>query len=71
MSMDRRSFDTGISQSVQGDIQGIIGRLESVISQRDQAVAAAYGWPDFTPATPDDDILKRLLALNLTEATHG
>lgn len=31
----------------------------------DKAVAAAYGWPDYTPATPDDDILKRLLALNL------
>ena len=35
----------------------------------DQAVAAAYGWPDFTPATPDDDILKRLLALNLERST--
>lgn len=41
MTMDRRSFDTGTSQQVQGDLQGIIGRLEAVISQRDQAVAQA------------------------------
>jgi hypothetical protein len=31
----------------------------------DAAVAAAYGWADYTPAMPDDEILKRLLALNL------
>jgi hypothetical protein len=31
----------------------------------DQAVAAAYGWTDYTPAMPDDEILRRLLALNL------
>jgi hypothetical protein len=37
----------------------------------DQAVAAAYGWPNFTPATPDDDILKRLLALNLERASSA
>ena len=33
--------------------------------QLDKAVASAYGWPDYTPAMPDDEILKRLLALNL------
>jgi hypothetical protein len=33
----------------------------------DAAVAAAYGWADYTPAMPDDEILKRLLALNLAE----
>jgi hypothetical protein len=41
MTMDRRSFDTGVSQQVQGDLQGVIGRLESVIGQREQQVAAA------------------------------
>lgn len=41
MSMDRRSFDTGISQQVQGDLAGIIARLESNISQRTSDVAAA------------------------------
>ncbi len=30
----------------------------------DRAVAAAYGWDDYTPDMPDEDILKRLLALN-------
>ena len=31
----------------------------------DQAVAAAYNWPDYTPETPDEEILRRLLARNL------
>ena len=31
----------------------------------DAAVAAAYGWTDYTPEMPNDEILKRLLALNL------
>jgi hypothetical protein len=35
----------------------------------DAAVAAAYGWTDYTPAMPDEEILKRLLALNLARAT--
>ena len=30
----------------------------------DRAVAAAHGWDDYTPDTADDDILRRLLALN-------
>ena len=34
----------------------------------DAAVAAAYGWADYTPAMTDDDILRRLLALNLERA---
>lgn len=35
----------------------------------DKAVAAAYGWTDYTPEMPDDDILRRLLALNLAAAS--
>ena len=31
----------------------------------DAAVAAAYGWEDYRPDTPDEEILARLLALNL------
>ena len=31
----------------------------------DAAVAAAYGWEDYTPEMPDEEILARLLALNL------
>ena len=34
----------------------------------DQAVATAYGWTDYTPDTPDEEILRRLLALNLERA---
>ena len=33
--------------------------------QLDQAVAQAYGWTDYTPDMTDEEILKRLLALNL------
>ncbi|MGW4213761.1 pore-forming ESAT-6 family protein [Lentzea sp. NPDC004789] len=40
-STDRRSFDTSVSQQVQGDLMGIIGRLETLISQRDHQVAQA------------------------------
>jgi len=37
----------------------------------DAAVAAAYGWPDITPDSPDDDILRRLLALNRERASQA
>ena len=36
----------------------------------DAAVAAAYGWADYSPALPDDEILRRLLALNLERAAQ-
>jgi restriction-modification enzyme MmeI-like protein len=36
--------------------------------QLDKAVAAAYGWTDYTPEMPDETILGRLLALNLERA---
>jgi len=36
----------------------------------DTAVAAAYGWSDYTPAMPDDELLRRLLALNLTRGAR-
>ena len=34
----------------------------------DAAVAAAYGWADYTADLPDEGILKRLLALNLVRS---
>ncbi len=34
----------------------------------DAAVAAAYGWTDYSPAMADEEILRRLLALNLARA---
>jgi hypothetical protein len=39
--------------------------LDLAHKQLDLAVAAAYGWADYTPEMPDDEILRRLLALNL------
>ncbi len=39
--------------------------LDLAHKQLDQAVAAAYGWADYTPEMPDEEILRRLLALNL------
>ncbi len=35
----------------------------------DAAVAAAYGWADYSAALADDEILRRLLALNLARST--
>lgn len=34
----------------------------------DAAVAAAYGWTDHSPQMSDDEILARLLALNMKRA---
>ncbi|TVR67191.1 MAG: hypothetical protein EA420_00805 [Candidatus Competibacteraceae bacterium] len=34
------------------------------------AMAAAYGWADYGPEMPDDEILSRLLALNLERAAR-
>lgn len=39
--------------------------LAAAHAQLDAAVAAAYGWADYTADLPDDEILRRLLALNL------
>lgn len=46
-------------------------RLAMAHQQLDAAVAAAYGWADYTAAMPDDEILKRLLALNLARSSGG
>ena len=39
--------------------------LDLAHKELDKAVAAAYGWTDYTADMPDDEILRRLLALNL------
>jgi len=39
--------------------------LDGAHQALDAAVAAAYGWTDYTPDMPDEEILRRLLALNL------
>lgn len=43
--------------------------LELAHQELDKAVAAVYGWPDdYTPEMPDDEIRRRLLALNRQRA---
>ncbi len=39
--------------------------LDNAHKTLDLAVAAAYGWADYTPDMPDEEILRRLLKLNL------
>jgi hypothetical protein len=38
--------------------------LAQAHAQLDAAVAAAYGWADWSPTTTDEEVLRRLLALN-------
>ena len=38
--------------------------LDNAHKTLDKAVAHAYGWTDYTVAMPDEEILRRLLALN-------
>jgi hypothetical protein len=45
--------------------------LDAAHKALDQAVASAYGWADYTAEMPDEEILKRLLALNLQRAAAG
>lgn len=40
-SMDRISFDTGVSAQVQSDIAGLVSQIESLIAQRNAQVSAA------------------------------
>ena len=42
--------------------------LDAAHKQLDAVVAAAYNWADYTAEMPDEEILKRLLALNLERA---
>ncbi|MCK9987542.1 MAG: hypothetical protein AzoDbin1_04014 [Azoarcus sp.] len=42
--------------------------LDSAHKALDEAVAAAYGWTDYVPSMSDEEILRRLLALNLNRA---
>ncbi len=44
--------------------------LAQAHEQLDAAVAAAYGWADYRPAMGDDEVLRRLLQLNLQRAAR-
>lgn len=43
--------------------------LANIHRELDAAVAKAYGWNDYTPEMLDDEILRRLLALNLARSS--
>ncbi|TXT22766.1 MAG: hypothetical protein FD134_2387 [Gallionellaceae bacterium] len=43
--------------------------LDNAHKALDAAVAQAYGWNDYKPEMPDEEILRRLLALNLVRAS--
>ena len=45
--------------------------LNNAHQELDMAVAAAYGWEDYTVEMADEEILRRLLALNLARARNG
>jgi hypothetical protein len=45
--------------------------LDAAHKELDTAVASAYGWADYLPDMPDEEILKRLLALNLERSAAG
>jgi len=42
--------------------------LDNIHKELDEAVATAYGWDDYTPDMPDEEILARLFALNQKRA---
>ena len=48
--------------------KGEVQWLEDAHRTLDAAVAHAYGWDDYTPGMPDEEILRRLLKLNLERA---
>jgi len=43
--------------------------LSNAHAELDNAVAAAYGWTDYTPDMSGEEILRRLLALNLARSS--
>ena len=45
--------------------------LDLAHKELDAAVAEAYGWTDYTPEMPDEEILRRLLALNLERSAKN
>lgn len=48
--------------------KGEVQWLEDAHRALDAAVAKAYGWDDYSPEMPDEEILRRLLKLNLERA---
>lgn len=44
--------------------------LDTAHRNLDAAVASAFGWADYTPGMPDEEILSRLLTLNLVQSKN-
>ncbi|MFJ7330191.1 pore-forming ESAT-6 family protein [Streptomyces cyaneofuscatus] len=63
-STDRRSYDTGASSEVQGNIQLVIAQLEQVIAARDTQVKAAMN--DFAADGVADEYHGKELRWNAT-----
>jgi hypothetical protein len=63
-ALAKRTLTNLYNQKAVGQVQW----LQAAHEQLDQAVATAYGWADYSPVMPDEEILKRLLALNLQRA---
>ncbi|MFF2716770.1 pore-forming ESAT-6 family protein [Streptomyces sp. NPDC058011] len=63
-STDRRSYDTGASTEVQGNIQLVIAQLEQVITARDTQVKAAMN--DFAADGVADEYHGKELRWNAT-----
>ena len=51
--------------------KGEVQWLEDIHRTLDAAVARAYGWDDYTPEMADEEILRRLLKLNLERAAKS
>jgi hypothetical protein len=62
--LGKRTLTNLYNQKATGQAQW----LQAAHEQLDAAVAAAYGWSDYSPAMPDEEILKRLLALNVARS---
>ena len=65
-SLSQRTLTNLYNQRALAQVQW----LQSAHEQLDAAAAAAYGWSDYSPTMPDEEILKRLLALNLERASE-
>ena len=64
-SLSQRTLTNLYNQRALAQVQW----LQSAHEQLDAAVAAAYGWSDYSPTMLDEEILKRLLVLNLERSS--
>lgn len=63
-SLSKRTLTNLYNQRAAGKAAWLV----NAHTELDAAVAAAYGWADYTADMPDEEILSRLLALNLARS---